>query len=329
MTNEYGYYDFHVHVGEQISGYDLRDSFSDLARLSEREQNPENPPLLGIGAFVTEEATEPLSAKLTRMQELAAKDFGLPVFWHLTPIHSSLEEIYPLLQEGHDLKFYTCYSQMGLRKDYEEIDRWMAELKDLKTRILVHCEDDLIIERSSAQQTFRIPFDHTFRRPEIAEDKAVGIILDLAVKHSHPVHIVHISSPTSAMLVKEAKRSFDSISCETAPQYLLHNEELLREPDAHRLLCTPPYRKESSRGKLLELLQDGVIDIIASDHCPFPDTLKDKYKSDLSRIPMGIPGVATLYSSLHEALVVPGKIKAEDLVRMTYTTPKKLMNLEG
>ncbi|MCB5252146.1 MAG: dihydroorotase family protein [Candidatus Cloacimonadaceae bacterium] len=322
---EIGYYDFHVHIGEKTSGHDLADDFGDLRRLTERQPNPENPPLLGIGAFVTERPDESLSDTYQRMNQKAARDFGKAVQWHLTPIKATVEELYPLLEQGADLKLYTTYRQAGLYSSYEKIGQWMSELSDLKTRILVHCEDDLIVERSSEQFSFRQSFDHSLRRPEIAEDKAVGMVLNLAVKHQHPVHIVHVSSPVSALLIKEAKRSFAGITCETAPQYLLFNEERLREKDAHRYLCTPPYRKESSRGKLVELLQDGIFDILASDHCSFPDELKDSYKDDLPKLPQGIAGVVTLYTSIYESLVKSGKISLQQLVDLTLINPKELM----
>lgn len=325
--NKIGYYDFHVHAGELIAGQKLRDSFADLKKLTEKEPDPQNPPLLGIGAFVTQRPDLPLKETWARMRETARRDFGKPVYWHLSPTTSKAEEIYPLLQEGCDLKFYTTYREAGLYKSYEEIGRWMEDLSDLKTRILVHCEDDIIVQESSGQRSFWEPFDHSLRRPEIAEHKAVDMVLNLAVKHRHPVHIVHVSSPSSALLIKEAKRNYEGITCETAPHYLLFNERRLKEPDAHRLLCTPPFRNEDSRGMMVELLQDGIFDIIASDHCAFPDALKDDYKADLEHLPMGISGIGTLFTSVYQALVKPGKITVKQLVELTQTNPARLMGI--
>ena len=322
---ELGYYDFHVHIGEKIAGHDLKDDFKELRKLTEREPDPQNPPLLGIGAFVTEGPDESLTDTYNRMQEKAARDFGKAVQWHLTPTKATVEELYPLLAGGADLKLYTTYREAGIYSSYEKIGQWMQELSDLKTRILVHCEDDLIVQRISNWQSFSSPFDHTIRRPEIAEDKAVELVLNLAIKHQHPVHIVHVSSPAAALFIKEAKESFSGITCETAPHYLLYNEERLRQSNAHRYLCTPPYRKESSRGKLVELLQDGIFDILASDHCPFSDELKDRYKNDLPNLPQGLPGVETLFTSMYEALVKPGKITLEQLIDLTLMGPKELM----
>jgi dihydropyrimidinase len=322
-----GYLDFHVHVGEPIGGYRLRDGFADLARLTEREDDPANPPLAGIGVFVTQQAGKPLAQHFDEMREAAAKSFPHPICWHLSPTTDSVEDVIPLLEKGVDLKFYTTYREAGLYSSYEVIERWMDDLSSHKTRILVHCEDDACIQEHSAKHPFRQPLDHARRRPELAEIIAVTKVLDLAVKHRYPVHIVHVSSPKSALLIQQARAHYSGISCETAPHYLLHNESDLLAPQAHRLLCTPPFRSEQSRGMMVELLQDGVFDILASDHCAFTLADKDRYQDDLSKVPNGIPGVQTLFTSVYEAFVKTGKIKYEQLEYMTRTRVLELMNL--
>jgi dihydropyrimidinase len=222
---------------------------------------------------------------------------------------------------------YTTYKSAGLYSSYEQIERWMQVLAETKTRILLHCEDDKTIEDYSARYPFKHPHDHCLRRPELAEIRAVEKVLDMAIQNRHPVHIVHVSSPQSALLIQEAKRQYPGITCETAPHYLLFNEDRLKEKNAHRYICTPPYRKEESRGMLMELLQEGLFDILASDHCAFTDADKDRYKDDLPKVPCGIAGIKNLYSSMERALVKTGKISRDELDRMLKINPAKLMNL--
>jgi len=315
-----GICDFHVHIGEKISGYELRDDFPDLDRMAELNG------IAGIGAFVTEESDLSLTVKLRKMQEKARLNFKGKVHWHLTPVHTKTDELFPLLQEGWDLKFYTTYRESGLYCSYEQIEHWMIELSDIKTRMLVHCEDDQIITQASAEHPFRTPQDHTLRRPELAEIVAVEKILNLAIKHTHPIHIVHISSPKAAILVNEAKKDYPFITCETAPHYLIYNENRLSGINAHRWLCTPPFRSEESRGLLVELLQDGYFDILASDHCPFKLEDKDRFKDNLELVPCGIPGLETLYSSMFNNFVEPGIISQASLDEMTIHKPKTLMS---
>lgn len=315
-----GLVDFHVHVGERIAGYQLRDGFAELAKVQG---------LLGIGAFVTEEASDPLSVKLPRMRADAAKNFPGKVRWHLTPIQTKVEELVSLLAPDTDLKFYTTYKPAGLYRSYTELDRWMQELKGIQPRMLVHCEDDEIISDSSAKHPFRQPRDHCQRRPEAAEIKAVERVLELAVKNNYPIHIVHVSVPQSALLIREAQKHCPAITCETAPHYLLYNEERLQGENAHRWICSPPFRSEKSRGIMVELAQDGYFDLIASDHCPFSLEIKDKYQNDLGKVPCGIPGIQTMFSSIYMGLVKTGKLSLESLIKLTMTAPAAMIELDN
>ncbi|MCB5295391.1 MAG: dihydroorotase family protein [Candidatus Cloacimonetes bacterium] len=324
MPNRNVYHDFHVHVGERIGGYNLRDDFADLNRLCGQSGRS----LGAIGVFVTEESRGNLKDKYQRMLERAREDYSQEVFWHLSPVQSSPDEVIPLLGKHTDIKLYSTYRNAGLYSSYEQIERWMDALAGKKTRILVHCEDDATVEEYSARYPFKRPHDHCLRRPELAEIRAVERVLDLAVSKKHPVHIVHVSSPQSALLIKEAKSQYPGISCETAPHYLLFNEDQLKQKNAHQFLCTPPFRKEESRGMMVELLQDNVFDILASDHCAFTDADKDRYKDDPEQVPCGIPGINTLYSSMESTLVNSGKLSLEALDRMLRIIPAKLMNLE-
>lgn len=318
-----GICDFHVHVGESIGGYELRDDFAALDKLVRKQG------LTAIGAFVTEEAGQSLTAKFERMREAAARSFSGHVHWHLTPVTAAMEELSPLLEQGCDLKLYTTYKDAGIYSSYEQIGRWMEDLSSLKTRLLVHCEDNAVIAAAQARYPGNTPFDHTLRRPELAEARAVEKVLDLAVRHNYPLHIVHVSTPGAALLIQEAKQANPLITCETAPHYLLYNEGRLKNADGHRWLCSPPLRSEGSRGLLVELLQDGIFDIIASDHCAFRPEDKDRHQDNPEQVPRGLAGLETLFGSMFGLLVEPGLISLDDLVRLCCQRPAELMGINN
>lgn len=313
---EISFYDFHVHVGERIAGYVLRDGFADLAKI---------PGLKGVGVFVTEEPGYSLKEKLQDMRKEGLQSFPGEILWHLTPVQTEARELLTLLSDDTDLKFYTTYKDAGLYRSYNELERWMLDLGDLKPRILVHCEDNETIEKYSRLHPFHRAFDHSLRRPEIAENIAVEKLLDLAVKQQYPVHIVHVSSPRSAQLIHQAKHHNSNITCETAPHYLIMNEDRLKGENAHRWICSPPLRSEKSRGELLELLQDGYFDIIATDHCAFTMQDKDRYKDEPQKVPCGIAGIGTMRQSLIDGLVQTGKIRTDYLTRLIHDNPAKMI----
>lgn len=87
-------------------------------------------------------------------------------------------------------------------------------------------------------------------------------------------------------------------------------------------------RGDPSRGLLVELLQDGYFDILASDHCPFTDLDKDRFKDTPEKVPCGIPGLATLFSSVYHGLVVKGTISLDQMIRLCCSEPAKLMGID-
>lgn len=316
-----GIYDFHVHIGECIAGHELADDWHSFQRLCEHAG------LEGIGVFVTEAEDESLAAKLQRMRE-QAKAFSGKVFWHLTPKSLEAEKIISLLSPDTDLKLYTTYREAGLYQSYVAIERLMKDLQSHKPRLLVHCEDDGIICEYCDRYPFLKPADHCQRRPEKAEITAVEKLLDLALKHRYPLHIVHVSTPQAALLIKQAKQEADYITCETAPHYLLLNEDSLQDAQGHQWLCAPPLRSESSRGLMVELLQDGIFDLIASDHCAFSTLDKDKGILHPSQTPMGIAGTGALFTLLAEHLVAKNKISIMQLIELIGTSPAAMMGME-
>ncbi|MDD4309789.1 MAG: dihydroorotase family protein, partial [Candidatus Cloacimonetes bacterium] len=295
-----GIFDFHVHIGETIAGHELADGWNSFSRLNEHNG------LEGIGVFVTEDEEE-LATKLDRMRT-EAKAFKGKVFWHLTPKSLDPHKLEKVLAADTDVKLYTTYRDAGLFTSYESIQRFMRDMHSHKTRLLVHCEDDELIAKYSDRNPFLKTYDHTLRRPEKAEIAAVEKLLDLAIQNQYPLHIVHVSCPKAALLIQEAKKEADYITCETAPHYLLLNEETLNDPQGHRWLCSPPLRSENSRGQMVELLQDGIFDIIASDHCAFTCDTKDAGILHPAKTPMGIAGSGALFTLLAEHLVDKGKL---------------------
>lgn len=320
-----GIIDMHVHVGEKTGGLVLADDFISLSILGDLCG------IAAIGAFITETSDTHQKQKTLYNQYKAANEkakleFKQRIHWHLTPTVSEPQDIIPILKEGCDLKFYTTYKNAGIFRSYEEIAHWMQDLESYKPLILVHCEDDEVVRVSSSFNPFHHPFDHTKRRPEKAEIVAVEKVLDLAVQHNYPVHIVHVSTPEAALLVNQARQSAP-VTCETAPHYLLLNEEYLKREDGHQWLCTPPLRSEATRGKLVELLQDGLFDAIATDHCPYITADKDRFKDTPERVPNGIAGLGATFPLLYENLVRKEKITLDELITLISSNPAKLMNL--
>ena len=146
----------------------------------------------------------------------------------------------------------------------------------------------------------------------------------LAAKTGCQYHVCHVSTKESVGLVREAKARGLRVSCETAPHYLLLCDEDLQEEG--RFKMNPPLRSRADREALLAGIQDGTIEVIATDHAPH--TAEEKSRG-LAGSAMGIVGIETAFPLLYTGLVKPGILSLERLVELMSTSPRRIFRLEG
>ena len=146
----------------------------------------------------------------------------------------------------------------------------------------------------------------------------------LAAETGCRYHVCHISTKESVALIREAKRRGVLITCETGPHYLTMCDKDLREEG--RFKMNPPIRSAADRDALIEGVQDGTIDVIATDHAPH--TAEEKSRG-LAGSAMGIVGIETAFPLLYTGLVKPGILSLERLVELMSTSPRRIFRLEG
>ncbi len=142
--------------------------------------------------------------------------------------------------------------------------------------------------------------------------------LDLAAETGCAYHVCHISCKESVELIRQAKRSHVDVSCETAPHYLLLDENDLQEEG--RFKMNPPLRAREDRLALLDGLYDGTIDMIATDHAPHSAEEKSK---GLAGSAFGIVGLETAFPLLYTKLVKTDDLALERLVELLTTSPRE------
>lgn len=106
-------------------------------------------------------------------------------------------------------------------------------------------------------------------------------------------HVCHVSTKESVELVRRARAKGLRVSCETAPHYLLLCDEDLQEEG--RFKMNPPLRSRADREALVAGIQDGTIEVIATDHAPH--TAAEKARG-LAGSAMGIVGLETAFPLL-------------------------------
>ncbi len=185
----------------------------------------------------------------------------------------------------------------------------------------IHAEDEETRKRfvhilKGASQ----PESHSKSRPPLSEKIAVQKAIKMAGNTN--LHFCHISAGESLETLKKEKTNNKNITCEVAPHHLF-----LSTKDYKRLgtlgKMNPPLRDYQSQQRLWEGLNDGTIDIIASDHAPH---LEHEKMTDIWSAPAGVPGVETMMPLMLLA-VKRNLITLKRLLEVTCVTPAKLMGL--
>jgi allantoinase len=142
--------------------------------------------------------------------------------------------------------------------------------------LLVHAELPALIDaatRRLGQADWRRYQTWLESRPDEAEVAAIELLLSLCRQHHFRLHIVHLSTTKALATLQAARREGLPLTVETCPHYLHFCAEEV--PDGATLLkCAPPIRSRENRERLWQALQEGAIDLVATDHSPCPPGMK-------------------------------------------------------
>ncbi len=137
------------------------------------------------------------------------------------------------------------------------------------------------------------------------------------------LHICHISTKESVALIRDAKASGIKVTCETAPHYLLLNDQMLQEDGCWKM--NPPIRDVADQMALLAGIEDGTIDVIATDHAPHSAEEKSR---GLAQSAFGIVGIETAFPLLYTYLVRTGLVTMGRLIELMCTRGREIMGLK-
>lgn len=159
----------------------------------------------------------------------------------------------------------------------------------------------------------------------MAEIDMVRRDLILAEECGADVVIQHISTKEAVELVRQAKRTNPCIHAEAAPHHFTLTEEAVIE---HGTLAkmNPPLREEEDRLAVIKGLQDGTIDIIATDHAPHSEEEKAR---PITEAPSGIIGLETSLSLGIRELVQKGYLTMSELIERMSLKPARLYHLDA
>jgi allantoinase len=169
------------------------------------------------------------------------------------------------------------------------------------------------------------PIDHALSRPPVAEAEAAGRLLELAYWTGAHLHMVHGTLPRTFDLIEWNRSKGVRATGETCLQYLLLTMDALRELGG-RAKCNPPLRSQEDVDGLWKQVQDGTVDIVTSDHSPYP--LYRKETEDIFEAYAGMPGAETLGTLLYSEGVATGRIGLGRFLDLVASGPADVFGLE-
>lgn len=243
-----------------------------------------------------------------------------------------LDEIEQAVEEGiTSFKCFLVYKKEGMMVDDGMLARLLLRAKELGAMINVHAENPDLIDLRTEQylkEGKTSAWYHYMSRPEFVEAEADKRVVHWASHLDTPVYIVHMADKEGLEACIKAKSEGHDILVETCPQYLEFTCDVYKREDGRNFVCSPPMKGQESQDALWTAIKSGMIDTVATDHCPFQSYEKDWGKYDFTKIPNGCAGVENLYPYMLDA-ANSGKITFERAVELCSTNVAKIFGCDN
>lgn len=280
----------------------------------------------GFTTVVCMANTKPVVDSVDIYKEIEERCEQLPIkVWQAAAVSKGFE--------GKELTDMDALYKAGVRgftddgiplMDEKLVEEAMKKAKELDVPISLHEEDPAYIKQPGVNQGKVSEQLNYGGASYMAEAVMVKRDCELAVKTGAKVDIQHISSGVAVDYVKEAKAKGANVYAEASPHHFTLTEEaVLKYGTLARM--NPPLRTEEDRQRIIKGLQEGTIEIIATDHAPHSKEEKDK---PLDQAPSGITGLETSLALGVTELVGKGYLSMMQLLEKMTINPAKLYNME-
>lgn len=258
-------------------------------------------------------------SKLNRATNNAYVNFAL----YVGALRDNLDELKNLenLKACVGIKIFMGKSTGGLVLN--DPDDLKYVLENTKNNISLHCEDeDLLNEGFDKIPASATSHYHPVWRNEEVALKATQKVVNLAKKVGRKVHILHVTTQNELEFLKNNK---DTATVEILPQHLLFSHPEDYDRLGSLVQMNPPIRSKTHREALWKAMNDGTVDVIASDHAPH--TLEEK-NQPYPECPSGLPGVQTILPLMlnwHSQ----NKLTLKKIVDLMFHNPVRIFGLKG
>lgn len=244
---------------------------------------------------------------------------------------STKGEIKEMIDEGiTSFKTFMAYKG-ALMIDDRQMIGLMEEVKKQGGMVTVHATNGDIIDylvQKNVSEGNRAPIYHYLSQPEVTEAEASERFVDMTNYTGCPGYIVHMTCEGALNAVRNATKRNQKVFVETCIQYLVLDASLYEQDfDGAKWVMSPPLREKKDQATLWAGINQGLVQVVATDHCPFTWEQKQMGKDDFSKIPNGHPAIEHRMELLFSEGVNKGKISLNKYVEVTSTNAAKIFGL--
>ncbi|MBL7716826.1 MAG: dihydropyrimidinase [Bdellovibrionales bacterium] len=242
-------------------------------------------------------------------------------------------EIKDLVQKQGVTSFKSFMAYKGaLMIDDRQIIGLLDETSKFGALVTTHAENGDLVDTLIAENRAKgnlTPKYHPLSRPPIVEAEATGRVMDLAHYGGHPLYIVHMTCEEALERVREGTKRNQKVFVETCVQYLLLDDSVYEQKNfgGAKYVMSPPIRKKKDQEALWAGINQNLVEVVATDHCPFCMDQKRMGENDFSKIPNGAPGVEDRMELMFSEGVLKNRISLNKFVEVTATAPAKIFGM--
>jgi dihydropyrimidinase len=245
---------------------------------------------------------------------------------------STKEEIKHFVEEEGITSFKTFMAYKGaLMIDDRQMVGLMEEVKKQGGLVTVHATNgdmiDYLVDKHRREGKLS-PLYHYLSQPEVTEAEASGRFADLAAYTGCPGYIVHLTCAGALDAVRNATKRNQHVWVETCIQYLVLDATVYEKDfEGAKWVMSPPLRQKKDQDTLWAGINQGIVKVVATDHCPFKWEQKKMGEKDFSKIPNGHPAIEHRMELLYSEGVAKGRVSLNKFVEVACTNPAKIFGM--
>ena len=276
----------------------------------------------GVTSFLEMPNTIPHAVDQTRLEQklsLGAEKSRVNYGFYIGATPDNVSEL-KSIHRSPGIKIFIGSSTGDLLVDRQEaLERIFAETN---LPICAHCEDEQTVQanRLKYAESHDVA-DHSNVRDHKAAVIATRRALDLAYRHNHRFHVLHMSTAAETDLVADHR---NLITAEACPHHLLFSIDDYSRLGT-RIQMNPSIKTQADCAALWQALEDGRIQVIATDHAPH--TLEEK-SQPYPQSPSGLPAVENSLALLLDR-VNAGKATLDQVVHWMCDAPARVWDMVG